>query len=63
MKTKVPVLTPAMVKRVRRADYTVGRHGACLICGNSWDDCPHNINQVYAIIEAVKMGEMLGMIQ
>lgn len=58
--SKLPRVTEAMAKRVRKANYQVSRHGTCLICKGNWDDCPHDIVQVHLVIEAVQISEMLG---
>lgn len=58
--SKLPRITESIAKRVKRANYTWGRHGTCLICKGDWDSCPHNGAQLDLVIEAVQMAEMLG---
>lgn len=57
---KLPRLTEQIANRVRKAGYDQGRHGKCLICGGSWDDCPHNWGEIALIIQATKMVDVLG---
>lgn len=46
-------LKPAVVKRIERSSALSSgqeRHGRCLICGNSFDDCPHDIGQIDTLL-------------
>lgn len=57
---KPPRLTEQIANRVRKANYDQGRHGKCLICNGSWDDCPHSHREVDLIIHATQMVDVLG---
>ena len=61
MATKLPRLNEQIAKRVRKANYQMGRHGTCLICGKGWDDCPHNWDQIDAVVQATKLVDVLGL--
>lgn len=43
-----------MVKRVREARYQQDRKDACLICRQSYSDCPHSWYEVQKVCEAVR---------
>lgn len=47
-------------KRVREARYEQGRHGRCLLCKKSFDDCPHSVTEVRAVCDAVRREDVVG---
>lgn len=52
-------LNPAVEKRLEQSGGVQPRRGACVICGENWEDCPHTRAQTYLIEQAYELKQTL----
>ena len=60
-KSKVPLVTEKVAKRVEKWNYDQVRHGICVVCGKGWDDCPHTWSEAQFVIQTVRTARALGL--
>lgn len=52
-------LNDAIAKRLAKEGGQQPRHGRCVICGDDWDECPHNRVQTGLLEEAYRLQKVL----
>lgn len=48
------IVDARMIKRVRESGYVQDRKGSCLVCRQSYADCPHSWYEVDKVCRAVR---------
>lgn len=61
-KPKLGPITPGMLKRYEKTEGRQSKGMACIICGASWDDCPHSFADMDKVITAIETGKLLGLL-
>jgi hypothetical protein len=51
-----------MLKRYEKTEGRQSKGMACIICGASWDDCPHSFADMDKVITAIETGKLLGLL-